>query len=168
MSVAAAQQQLQASPRGERIEVGPYLSKLGKTLAQSMIGDSRPVSLEVVSNGEKVSSSDAISIGLIVTERVINALKHAFSEGKEDGRIVVSYEVNGTDWKLSISDNGMGRPNDGQAAKASLGTSIVNALAEQLEARVDTVSDQNGTTVSIVHTNGATDISSSSGEGSRA
>lgn len=152
MSVAAAQQHLQASGRGERIEVGPYLSKLCKTLAQSMIGDSRPVSLEVVGDGEMVSSRDAVSLGLIVTEGVINALKHAFPEVKEDGRIVVSYEADGTDWKLSIADNGIGKPNSGHAGKVGLGTSIVNALAEQLDAGVNVVSSENGTIVSIVHT----------------
>ena len=47
MSVAAVQQHLQASGRGEPIAVAPYLSKLCETLAQSMIGDSRPISLQV-------------------------------------------------------------------------------------------------------------------------
>ncbi len=78
MSVASVQQHLRASGQGEQIEVAPYLSKLCETLAQSMIGDSRPITVEVVGNGDTVSSSDAVSIGLIVTEGVLNALKHAF------------------------------------------------------------------------------------------
>ena len=35
--------------------------------------------------------------------------------------------------------------------KAGLGTSIVQALAKELDARVDVVSDQDGTKISISH-----------------
>ena len=110
MSVAAVQQHLQVSGRGELIEVATYLSKLCATLAQSMIGDGGHIIIEVKAAEGGVSSSDAVSIGLIVTEAVINALKHAFAKDEKDGRIVVTYEVTGTDWKLSIADNGMGKP----------------------------------------------------------
>jgi hypothetical protein len=81
MSIAAAQQHLHISGRGELTAVAPYLSKLCTTLAQSMIGESRPISVEVIAGDGTVSSADAVSIGLIVTEAVINALKHAFPEG---------------------------------------------------------------------------------------
>jgi chemotaxis protein methyltransferase CheR len=153
ISVAAVQQHLHASARGQPIAIGPYLSKLCETLAQSMIGESRPVSMEVVAGARTVSSSDAVSIGLIVTEAVINALKHAFPTDKQDGRIVVAYEVSGANWTLSISDNGIGKPKENTGAtKPGLGTSIVNALAQQLDARVDVSSGSNGgTTVAIVH-----------------
>ena len=109
MSVAAVQQHLQVSGRGELIEVATYLSKLCATLAQSMIGDGGHIIIEVKAAEGGVSSSDAVSIGLIVTEAVINALKHAFTKDEKDGRIVVTYEVTGADWNLSIADNGMGK-----------------------------------------------------------
>ncbi len=48
MSVATVQKQLHASGAGGPIQVGPYLSKLCETLATSMIGDNRPISLKVV------------------------------------------------------------------------------------------------------------------------
>jgi chemotaxis protein methyltransferase CheR len=53
---------------------------------------------------------DAESIGLIVTELLINSLKHAFDETTKDGEIKVSYDVSGTDWRLAVSDNGFGKP----------------------------------------------------------
>jgi two-component sensor histidine kinase len=152
MSLAAVQQHLQATGRGEQIAVAPYLSNLCMTLAQSMISDSRPVSLQVHAEGGNLSSSDAVSVGLIVTEGVLNALKHAFSQDKKGARIVVTYEVNGSAWKLSIADNGMGKSTEASGvAKPGLGTSIVNALAHQLDARVDVGSSQSGTTVTVMH-----------------
>ena len=82
----------------------------------------------------------------------MNALKHAFPDDKIDCRISVAYEVHGTNWKLSVADNGCGRP-DGTFAqtKTGLGTGIVKALAQQLGAKVETLADPEGTTVSITH-----------------
>ena len=49
-----------------------------------------------------------MSIGLIVTELVINALKHGFPAGAE-GEILVGYDAQESGWRLSVSDNGSGR-----------------------------------------------------------
>jgi chemotaxis protein methyltransferase CheR len=65
--------------------------------------------LRVIGQGERATCRDAESLGLIVTELVINSLKHAFKAGTRDGRIAVSYQVSGTDWKLSVVDIGLGR-----------------------------------------------------------
>jgi len=76
-----------------------------------------------------------------VTELVINALKHAFPESTIDGQVVVGYEVHDANWKLSISDNGAGMPDlKPGAKKTGLGTSLINALAQQLDAQVEIIS----------------------------
>jgi chemotaxis protein methyltransferase CheR len=152
MSVAAVQQQLQASQHGEPIELGPYLSRLCDTLAASMIGDSRPIALKVHVNGGTASSNEAVSIGLIVTELVMNALKHAFPVDKADSQIMVAYDAAATNWRLTVADNGIGKP-DGSPDKTvpGLGTSIVEALAKQLDSRVEISKDPYGTMVSVTH-----------------
>jgi len=152
LSVAAVQQHLHPTGRGEPIETAKYLSKLCETLAESMIGSSRPISLKVYADPGTTVSRQAVSMGLIVTELVMNALKHAFPGNKPDAAIGVSYKVAETDWKLTVSDNGNGKPDasTGQI-KPGLGTSLVQSLASQLDARVDTVSDSHGTAVSITH-----------------
>ena len=152
LSVAAVQQHLHSTARGEPIEIGKYISKLCETLAASMIGSSRPISLKVHADACTIVSRQAVSIGLIVTELVMNALKHAFPGEKSDAAIVVSYKIAETDWKMTISDNGIGRPDPGtDQLKPGLGTSIVQSLAKQLDARVDIESDSHGTAVSITH-----------------
>jgi chemotaxis protein methyltransferase CheR len=152
MSVAAVQRHLHASGLDGAVEVTPYLSRLCEALAASMIGDIRPVSLKVVGDGGTAPSRHAESLGLIVTELVMNALKHAFPDEKVEGHITVRFETAGTDWKLSVSDNGIGKP-DGVFAqdKTGLGTGIIKALAQQLDARVATLAGANGTSVSITH-----------------
>jgi two-component sensor histidine kinase len=152
MSVAAVQEQLHASGVGGPIEMVPYFSRLCETLATSMIGENRPVSIKVAGEGGSASSRQAESLGLIATELVMNALKHAFPTDKIDGRITIAYDVDGTNWKLTVTDNGVGKP-DGIFAqpKTGLGTGIVKALAQQLGAKVETLAGPEGTTVSVTH-----------------
>ncbi len=152
LSIAAVQQHLHVVGGGKPIELANYLAKLCETLAQSMIGDSRPISLKVDADAGTATSRDAVSIGLIVTELVMNALKHAFPYPKADAAIVVSYRVAGPDWKLTVSDNGAGKPDvSASDTKPGLGTSLVKALTRQLEAVVDIASGSGGTAVSITH-----------------
>jgi len=81
---------------------------------------------------------------------VINALKHAFP-GAREGKIVVGYESRGPNWSLSVRDDGVGMAADPGAARAGLGTSIVEALARQLSAHVQVANTNPGTKVSVVH-----------------
>jgi two-component sensor histidine kinase len=77
---------------------------------------------------------------------VINALKYAFPDG--GGKILVRYDVDGANWRLSVSDNGVGlRKSD--RGSTGLGTNIVEALA--INAHIEILSGPHGTTVSISH-----------------
>jgi chemotaxis protein methyltransferase CheR len=150
MSVATVQQQLHASGLNESIEMGPYLSKLCDSLAKSMVGERRPVLIKVQATSGTAVSDDAVSLGLIVTELVINALKHGFPSGDE-GEILVKYDAQDSGWQLSVSDNGSGpKEAAGEPPHTGLGTSIVEALAHQLNATVHKSGGPQGTTVSII------------------
>lgn len=150
MSVAALQQQLAASRLGE-VELKHYFDQLCLSVGASMIRDHSQLSLHVECDDSAVNADISVSLGLIVTELVINSLKHAFPGGRK-GRIVVGYHAHGPNWTLSVSDDGVGMPTDAASATPGLGTSIVEALARQLKARVQLVAGHPGTTVSVVHT----------------
>lgn len=150
MSVAALERQLSASAEGDQsVELRTYFTSLCDNLAASMIVDQDNVSL-VATGGGVVTSRVSVSLGLIVTELVINALKHAFPAGRT-GRIEVGYQVHGPNWTLSVSDDGVGVPNDPAFVRTGLGTSIVKALARQLGATVDVAQATPGTIVCIEH-----------------
>jgi two-component sensor histidine kinase len=152
ISIAAVQQYLHfpASSTGS-VELAPYLTKLCEALSSSMIGDDRSITVKMCGGGS-ATNHKAESLGLIVTELVINSLKHAFDESSKDARITVSYDVFGQDWKLVVLDNGIGKPEGGFAApKSGLGSGIISALATQLDAQVVTVSGPQGTIVSVIH-----------------
>lgn len=149
MSIASVQQQLAQSTDGD-VVLRPYFTQLCASLGASMIEDPARLSIRVAIDDSVVSSDTSISLGLIVTELVINALKHAFPEGRH-GQINVQYQARGPNWTLSVSDDGVGMSADPKVTKPGLGTSIVEALASQLEAEVQTGSATEGTTVQIVH-----------------
>lgn len=148
MSMAAVQQQLALS-EDALIEVRSYFTQLCKSLAASMIRDAEKLSLVVEAEHGLVPSDTATSFGLIITELVINSLKHAFPQN--EGKIIVSFKVEGGHWTLSVKDDGVGMPTGPNKAKPGLGTSLIEALAQKLDAEI-IVGDANpGTIVSVRH-----------------
>jgi two-component sensor histidine kinase len=148
MSLAAVQEQLAQSSTVD-VDVRSYFTQLCESLAASMIRDPEKASIEVRADGGTLTSEVSVSLGLIVTELVINSLKHAFPTG--EGKITVAYRVNGSDWTLSVGDDGIGMPASALKTKAGLGSSLVEALAKQLNARILVADAAPGTLVSIVH-----------------
>jgi two-component system, sensor histidine kinase PdtaS len=148
MSVAALQKQLATSSTAD-VELRPYFAALCQSIGASMIRNHDELSLDVHTDDTVTSSATSISLGLIVTELVINALKHAFPDHRE-GKIAVDYRSQGPNWTLSIVDNGVGMPDESNL-KPGLGSSIVQALARQLGAAVSVTDARPGTRVSVAH-----------------
>ncbi len=148
MSIATMQRQLAASRLGD-VVLRDYFSDLCASIGASMISDHDQLTLEVKVDESMTKADVSVSLGLIVTELVINALKHAFPRHRK-GKICVDYRSDGPAWTLSVRDTGIGMPAD-RAAKPGLGTGIVEALAKQLGATVEVATSKGGTTVSIVH-----------------
>jgi two-component sensor histidine kinase len=151
LSVAEVQSQLHGSGGVDQIEVGVYLTKLCNSLAASMIGENHPITLRVESDHGMIGSDKAVSMGLIVTELVINAIKYAFPVDRADAEILVRFRGGGDAWSLVVSDNGVGHAPATAPAQGGLGTAIVEALVKQLEARIETISNP-GVTVTVTRT----------------
>ena len=153
MSVAALQKQLAVSTMDD-VQLSSYFADLCQSIGASMIRDHNQLSLKSDIDDSVITADVSVSLGLIVTELVINALKHAFPDDRS-GKIMVGYHSDGPEWTLTVGDDGVGMAESAKDAKPGLGTSIVTALARQLHADV-TVADANpGTTVSVVHTDDA-------------
>lgn len=160
MSIAALQRQLSTSTGGN-VELRTYLTQLCQSLGASMIADPGRVSIQVTVDNSAVEADVSVSLGLIVTELVINALKHAFPD-ERSGTIVTDYRSSGNDWTLSVTDNGIGMPVGSDAPKAGLGTGIVEALAKNLKGEIQLSDARPGTVVTISHQESAglrTDLS---------
>jgi two-component sensor histidine kinase len=149
MSVAALERLLSTSTEGD-VEVHAYFSSLCETISASMIGDQRDVTLTVEGGQGRVDARVSISLGLIVTELVINALRHAFPDNRP-GTIVVDHNFHGPNWIVCVHDDGVGMPAT-MPPRTGLGASIIRALARQLNASVETSPRRPGTRVSVQHT----------------
>ena len=150
MSVATMERQLSTAEAGDRsVDLHTYFTSLCESMAASMIDDTKTVAL-VVTGGGSVSSRVSVSLGLIVTELVMNSLKYAFPNSRA-GQIQIDYQAQGPNWTLTVKDDGVGMPVDPSLISTGLGTSIVQALARQLQASVETAAATPGTIVSVNH-----------------
>ena len=150
MSIAMLQKHL-SSTAVENVVLKSYFEDLCASIGASMIGEPQRLVLTSEVDDSAVDSDTSVSLGLVVTELVINALKHAFPGGTQKGTIKVGYKSDGTAWTLVVADDGVGMPKDPEDRKPGLGTGIVEAVASQLGAIVSVTDEAPGTKISIVH-----------------
>jgi two-component system, sensor histidine kinase PdtaS len=150
MSVAMLQKHLAATSVKD-VALRQYFKDLCESIGASMISDPLRLSLTTIVDDSVVDPDTSVSLGLVVTELVINSLKHAFPDRAQMGSITVDYQSEGSTWTLIVADNGVGMPKNVEDRKPGLGTGIVEALARQLGASV-TISDAApGTKVTVAH-----------------
>jgi two-component sensor histidine kinase len=150
MSIAQLQRYLATTATSE-VHLNSYLTDLCASIAASMIAEPDILKLNVIADDSVMSPDQSVSLGLIVTELAINALKHAFPDSAMPGNIEVKFNSNPNGWEMSVADNGVGMPKFDASAKPGLGTGIVNALAGQLSATVAVTDTNPGTTVTVSH-----------------
>lgn len=150
MSIAMLQKHL-STASVENVVLRTYFNDLCTSIGASMISDPKRLSLTTHIDNSVVDPDMSVSLGLIVTELVINSLKHAFPGRTQNGSIKVDYKSDGDTWTLIIADDGVGMPKDAADRKPGLGTGIVEALAGQLGATVTLTDQAPGTKVTIVH-----------------
>lgn len=150
MSVAMLQKHL-ATAAVEDVALRSYFNDLCMSIGASMISQPERLSLVTDIDDSVVDPDTSVSLGLIVTELVINSLKHAFPGRTQTGSIKVEYRSDDKSWVLVVVDDGVGMPKDEEDRKPGLGTGIVEALAGQLHATVTITDEAPGTKVSITH-----------------
>jgi two-component sensor histidine kinase len=150
MSIAMLQKQL-AVTQLKSVDLRTYFAALCQSISASMIDDPKRLTIETKVDDTATNSDVSVSMGLIVTELVINAIKHAFPDQSVGGKIIVSFAADGGGWVLSVSDNGAGMPVGKKRGAPGLGTGIVEALSKQLDASVTVLEASPGTRVEVRH-----------------
>ena len=114
------------------VEITGYLRQLATGVVAGTASRST-VDLEFDFSEEVwVDLERSIPLGMIVTELVTNALKHAFPGGV-DGRIRISLNVYDNEATLQVADDGAGLPEGSDSETPySIGHDLVEALAEQV------------------------------------
>jgi len=119
------------------IYMGDYLRKICDSLRWSRVGESHPIEIRVDAGDVRLPLARAIPCGLIVNELTVNALKHAFPDGR-NGTIQVSTSGIGDEFVLTIEDDGVGCRDEALATgRAGIGRKLVDSLISQLGGRAE-------------------------------
>jgi two-component sensor histidine kinase len=123
------------------IEMNGYLSRLSAEIARANEAIARGVRTELNVEPIELMPEQATTLGLLMSEVLINAYKQSFPPGK-GGRISISLREEDKTVELTISSNGKGR----QLADATaLGGRLLRTLSTQLRGSYGFDGAENGT-----------------------
>ncbi len=140
---------------GKTVQFNRYLNQLVQELSESLLDDAETVDLLVEEADEAVfEDSTAIPLGIIVTELVMNSIKHAFTD-RQQGRISIRFTVSDKSGILTVADDGRGfreHVPEKMGRSSSLGLTLVESLTEQLNGSMKREKGLEGRGVSLTIT----------------
>lgn len=148
-ALATLHRRLYESESLQEIDLKWFLDDLCSELRRGGLSRGRNVELVVDSPSEVIGPDVAVPLGLLVTEAITNAYKHAFNE-REGGHISVHVtRESPTTLALVIRDDGTGFDTAAHAPDHSgLGRSLIEAFVRQLRGELEVRSD-GGTIVQV-------------------
>ncbi|WP_410509575.1 PAS domain S-box protein [Methanosarcina hadiensis] len=153
ISMALIHEELYKGEKLDNLDFSAYLRKLTKELFNSYNPGDKDIIFKLDLEQADLGMDTAIPLGIIVNELVSNAFKHAFHdlmegeirinlcriESTNSGRNISGIdksciEKDGFKYKLKVSDNGKGIPEEIDIENTdSLGLQLVNLLVEQID-----------------------------------
>lgn len=135
------------------VAIRDYGEQLVKTLVD--VYEARQITVITEWDDIEVDIDQAVSCGLLLTELLTNALKHAFPDGR--GTVSVSvrrHSVRNGDrgMRLEVRDDGVGLAATGSgevSLETGLGMTLIHALTDQLTGTLR-IDDTDGTTITVV------------------
>jgi PAS domain S-box-containing protein len=136
-SMTMVYEQLYQAEDLSRIDFRKYVRDLVQALHASHGIVHQSVVLNTDVDDFKLDIGTAIPCGLIISELVLNALKHAFPDNKK-GRVDIAFRAGSNmQCTLVVKDSGIGLPEDLDVnTPHTLGLQLVRALVDQLGGRV--------------------------------
>jgi two-component sensor histidine kinase len=129
LAVARVHRSLYTSLDFRWISLADYLSNLIRDLqGVTAEGEGEESSIAFASDHLQAGPDTAVAVGIVAAELVLNALKHAYPDGR--GPVRVSLESRGANVALIVEDEGIGMPPG--AESRGLGQRIMSGMAEKL------------------------------------
>jgi two-component sensor histidine kinase len=147
-SMSLIHQALYDTEEYSNISLEEYLKKLCRSVHQSFKNDKTEIELKFNLNKHSVDTQLAVTLGLIVTEILINAFKYAF-KNREKGTISISLDERNEKLLLIIEDDGIGLPPEYDSGKATLGMQLIRKFSKQIDATLK-INSSKGTIFSLL------------------
>lgn len=142
-AISLIHKKLYQSDDSSMVNMQIYIGELIRFLHDSFDGSSR-IQFDQHIEPVKLDVTHAVPFGLILNEAISNCIKYAFP-GNRKGTITITL----TSSALTISDNGVGLPQDFDAnTNRSLGINLMKGLSRQLGCRFS-VENNNGVTIRV-------------------
>lgn len=132
-----------------RVNSSSYLQNILSLQLQALSIKSKQIKTHTDFEDLELSIDQAVPLGLIASELINNALKHAFKETRDPHLSLITKMVD-KELLLEISDNGRGFESNDFRNHFSLGLEIVEALNNQLHGKMECHSTPKGTSFTFL------------------
>jgi two-component sensor histidine kinase/CheY-like chemotaxis protein len=147
-AIASMHRSLYTSDDVRHVEMDRYLTTLARELAETMSKDRQRSNILCAIEPILFPSDRAVSIGMIVTELLTNAIKYAYPDG-ESGEIRVELrKVDDDHAILVVEDDGRGLSGTGSQG-TGLGTRIVTSMAKTIGTGITYTPRSSGTRAEV-------------------
>jgi PAS domain S-box-containing protein len=144
-------EKLYHSPDLAEVDFDDYIRNLASSLYRSLEVDSNRVRVAIEAQGVMLAVDTAIPCGLLINELLVNALRHAFPDGRAGVVRIALRALGANRYELIFSDDGAGFPQSVHFENAqTLGLQLVGLLADtQLRGKVELLPAARGTTFRV-------------------
>jgi two-component sensor histidine kinase len=150
LAVARVHKRLYTSDDVRSVALDQYLRALVADLEASAAAATRGW-LSLDADPIMIGPDRAVAVGVIVSELVINATRHAYPSGEGSVRVALKRLGDGHT-RLSVEDDGVGPPPPPAENAAGVGHLIIEAMADKLGAAITLDRTHRGTRVVVEFT----------------
>jgi PAS domain S-box-containing protein len=144
-SMAIIHEKLYNSPDFAHINISDYIKSLVEELYATYKMSRDTINLKIDVDDLILDMETAIPLGLLINEMVSNSLKYAFSDSEhlENGEIDIKLRKVKKEYKLKVSDNGIGIPDNVDFHQSeTLGLQLISSLTDQIDGEIELKRDQ--------------------------
>jgi len=125
------------------VDVATYLAEVLSQLEEGMASEGSKVTLKRALTPAILETTDAINLGIIVTEWVTNAFKYAYGDTAGEIRVSLAEVANAVE--VVVEDDGVGRGDATDIKGTGLGTRVVSTIANLMHADIQYLDRKPGT-----------------------
>ncbi|MEQ1943485.1 histidine kinase dimerization/phosphoacceptor domain -containing protein [Mesorhizobium sp. VNQ89] len=144
-AIAKVHQRLYRSTDVQRVALDDYVRDLVTDLEMGIQSQGGSGSIQMVLDPVKLPTDKAVSIGVVLTELVTNAVKYAYPDAAGGPVRVTLSRLMSNKARLSVEDDGVGWDGTGTAQGTGLGTKVIGAMLLNLGSTLSYQKVQQGT-----------------------